>query len=116
MYEFLLSYDDPENAVQDVRSDLYGPIAGLGKKLNHNYGHRFVLTNGERETMVIDEQGERLIPPARAVAVNPIGCGDAVTAGVAAGLNRGMPLYDAAKLGMEWAALNLGLKEPGTIR
>ena len=116
MYEFLLSYDDPDNAVQDIRSDQYGHIAGLGRKLNEKHGHRFVLTNGERETMVIDGQGDRLIKPAKAVPVNPIGCGDAVTAGVAAGLNHGMTLFDAAKLGMEWAVLNLGRKEPGTIR
>ena len=116
MYEFLLSYDSEGEARQDVDEEEYERIAELGRRLNREYGHRFVLTNGERDTLVIDGKGVESIPPVKADVVNPIGCGDSVTAGVAAGLNRGLSLGDSARLGMEWAALNLARKEPGTTR
>jgi len=42
----------------------------------------------------------RLTPPPVADPQNPIGCGDALTAGLAWGLSRGLPVIDAIRLGM----------------
>ena len=47
-----------------------------------------------------------LSPPAVAPIVNPIGCGDCLAAGVAAGLARGETLVDAVRLGIAAAADN----------
>ncbi|MBN2627885.1 MAG: hypothetical protein JXA95_14555 [Spirochaetales bacterium] len=116
MYEFLLSYDIPLEAVQDVGEDYYGPVGEWGKKLFREYGHRFVLTNGERDTLVIDGEKTERLTPVKKEPVNPIGCGDAVTAGVASGMTAGLSLTESASRGMEWAALNLVQKAPGTVR
>jgi len=115
MYEFLLSYEVPREPVQDVGEDFYEPIAEWGRELSRRYGHRFVLTNGERDTLVIDGDRADRLTPRRARPVNPIGCGDAVTAGVVSGLVGGLSLAEAASRGMEWAALNLVRKAPGTV-
>lgn len=49
----------------------------------------------------------RAIPPRVADAVNPIGCGDCLAAGLAAGLAEGRSLLEALPLGMAAAAENL---------
>jgi tagatose 6-phosphate kinase len=116
MYEFLLSYEIPLEAVQNVGEEYYGPVGEWGKKLFREYGHRFVLTNGGRDTLVIDGEKTERLTPVRNEPVNPIGCGDAVTGGVVSGLTAGLSLTESAARGMEWAALNLVQKAPGTVR
>lgn len=46
----------------------------------------------------------RLIPPAVGDPQNPIGCGDALTSGMAWGLSRGLPMTEAIRLGMAAAS------------
>lgn len=117
MYEFLISYMPEKEWSQEVGEELYPVVTEKGREINALYGHRFVLTNGGDDTLIIDRGGRASrLTPQRLKPVNPIGCGDAVTAGTAAGLNRGLSLKESVKLGMEWAALNLVRAAPGTLR
>jgi 1-phosphofructokinase family hexose kinase len=66
-----------------------------------------VVTDGARDAIVIgDGEAWRLTPP-RVAAVNPVGCGDAMTGAIAQGLDDGLEPIDAVRLGMAAAANNL---------
>jgi fructose-1-phosphate kinase PfkB-like protein len=80
------------------------------------WGCRLVLTNGARPVMYVEDGAIRMIEPVRVEPVNAIGSGDAVTAGIAAGVNRGLPLREAVALGLDCARRNVALEKPGTIR
>ncbi|MEE8440433.1 MAG: PfkB family carbohydrate kinase, partial [Spirochaetia bacterium] len=75
-----------------------------------------VLTNGSRPVLFVTDGIVATIQPEPVTPVNAIGSGDAVTAGLAAGLHRGMSLEGAVHLGMDCAAKNVQLEKPGTIR
>ncbi len=78
-------------------------------------GCRVVLTNGAKPVMYVEEGRIETIAPAHVEPVNAIGSGDAVTAGLAAGLRRGLPLREAIELGLDCARRNVTLEKPGTI-
>ncbi len=78
-------------------------------------GCRVVLTNGAKPVMYVEDGRIETIAPARVKPVNVIGSGDAVTAGLAAGLRRGLPLREAIELGLDCARRNVVLEKPGTI-
>jgi fructose-1-phosphate kinase PfkB-like protein len=115
MYEFLISYFPEKEWNQDVTEDYYSRVIEKGRELSLKFGHKFVLTNGERDTLIIE--GDRIdrLTPKKGNPLNPIGCGDAVTAGTAAGLLNGLSLKDSVEKGMTWAAVNLEKLAPGTI-
>jgi 1-phosphofructokinase/tagatose 6-phosphate kinase len=75
-----------------------------------------VLTNGGNPVVFATDNGVESIAPRPVTPVNAIGCGDAVTAGLAAGLHRGQSLRDAVLLGMDCAWRNVQSEKPGTIR
>jgi len=58
----------------------------------------------------------KTIQPEPLTPVNTVGSGDAATAGLAAGLHRGLSLEGAVRLAMECAASNALLEKPGSIR
>jgi tagatose 6-phosphate kinase len=67
-----------------------------------------VVTQGKAAVWVVEGNNAwELTPPEAPLVVNPIGCGDCLAAGLAAGLQRGLPLLDAVRLGMAAAADNL---------
>ncbi len=67
-----------------------------------------VVTQGKDAVWVVEAHDAwELTPPLVSPVVNPIGCGDCLAAGLAAGLQRGLPLLDAVRLGMAAAADNL---------
>lgn len=78
-------------------------------------GCRVVLTNGSKPAMYVEDGRIETITPTRVEPVNAIGSGDAVTAGLAAGLRRGLPLREAIELGLDCARRNVTLEKPGTI-
>lgn len=78
-------------------------------------GCQVVLTNGSRPVMYVEDGRVETIAPAHVTPVNAIGSGDAVTAGLAAGLRRGLPLREAIRLGLDCARRNVQLEKPGTI-
>lgn len=72
-------------------------------------GARAVLvTHGAEDVWLAEgERFWRLTPPPIAAVVNPIGSGDCLAAGAAWGLARGLPLLEAARLGVAAAADNV---------
>ena len=74
--------------------------------LNARGAEWVIVTNGPREVFALNK-GERhwFMPPPIKV-VNPIGCGDCLTAGLAAALQRGSTMSDAIQAGITAAAQN----------
>jgi len=67
-----------------------------------------VVTHGKAAIWVMEGASVwELTPPEVAPVVNPIGCGDCLAAGIAAGLARGESLIDAVRLGIAMASDNL---------
>lgn len=64
-----------------------------------------VVSRGVDGLSVIDADGRTDLPAYPTEVVDTTGCGDAVSAGVIAGLVRGWPLIDAARLGLAAASL-----------
>ncbi|MFP4115017.1 MAG: 1-phosphofructokinase family hexose kinase [Spirochaetales bacterium] len=74
-----------------------------------------VITNGSQPVMWCDGTRVRTIAPASVEPVNTIGSGDAMTAGIAAGLRRGAPIREAIELGLDCARRNVVNEKPGTL-
>ena len=74
----------------------------------HDRGTEWVvITDGSRPALVLGPEGRGRIQPLTVDrVVNPIGCGDCLAAGFAAGLARGLPPNDAMRLGVAAAAEN----------
>jgi len=74
----------------------------------HDRGAEWVLiTDGSRPALVLGPEGRGRIQPLPVDrVVNPIGCGDCLAAGFAAGLARGLPPSDAMRLGVAAASEN----------
>ena len=69
-------------------------------------GCRFIISRGADSTLAAKEGKIIEIPSNTVKAVNPIGCGDAMTAGLAAGILEGLDLQEAVKKGRDYAARN----------
>ena len=65
-----------------------------------------ILTLGERGALFAAGDRRWSAAPPRVEAINPIGSGDAMTAGLMAGLVRGLPPVECFRLGMAAAAAN----------
>ncbi len=75
-----------------------------------------VVTNGPGVVLVMEgTKTWRLTPPRLSRVVNPIGCGDCLTAGIAVGLSRGDSLVSAVRLGIAAAADNAGQLLPARL-
>lgn len=70
--------------------------------------HGVVVTHGKDAVWVLDTVSAwELTPPKVAPAINPIGCGDCLAAGIAAALARDDSLIDAVRLGVAMASDNV---------
>jgi 1-phosphofructokinase family hexose kinase len=70
-------------------------------------GVRWVLvTHGRHPTRLSNGRSLWSIPVPMVKTVNPIGSGDSVAAGIAVGLARGLPMPEAAKLGVACGSAN----------
>lgn len=67
---------------------------------------RVLITAGAQPASLWDGQLYRITPPTLDEVVNPIGCGDCLTAGIAVGLARQMTSLESVALGMAAAADN----------
>lgn len=63
-----------------------------------------VVSSGPGPLLVLGPSGLCRITPPTAVAVNPIGCGDSLTAAIAARIHAGCGTLDAIQFGVEYAA------------
>lgn len=116
MYEFITAFmPEADLSGQNVGDGWYVPVTERGMEIWRERGSKFVLSNGGRDTLVIDGEKISRVTPERVKTVNPIGSGDAFTGGLTAGLIEGLALHNAAKKGMECAKRNLGLLKTGTI-
>lgn len=117
IYEFIQAFlpeADLEN--QNVGDSWYSPVAERGTEIYKKKGTKFVLSNGSRDTLIIDGAATSTISPEKPEnVINPIGSGDAFTGGLTAGLVEKLSLRDAAAKGMECAKRNLELLKTGTI-
>ncbi|MDC7239591.1 MAG: PfkB family carbohydrate kinase [Spirochaetales bacterium] len=79
------------------------------------YKSRFIISRGSESTLAAD-YGELFEVPSRMVEpLNAIGCGDAMTAGLAQGICEGLTLKDAVIRGRDYAAANVQSIHPGWI-
>jgi len=79
------------------------------------YGTVFVISRGPGSTLAAEKGTVIEIPSIRVPAVNPIGCGDSMTAGLAQGILYGDDLERAVTRGRDYAALNVQSIHPGMI-
>ena len=100
-----------ETPVPQMPEELSRSMIGLAAG-----GVEVVLTNGSQPVLYVNAGKVEQLSPARVEPVNPVGSGDAVTAGIAAGLRRGLPTREAIELGLDCARRNVLLEKPGTIR
>ena len=107
-----------EELARTVGRDLADDAALLAamRSLNEAGAQWVVVTSGKDAVWVTSAaETLRLLPPAVANVVNPIGCGDALAAGLAVAIERGDTVTDAVRHGMAAAADRLRLLLPGRL-
>jgi tagatose 6-phosphate kinase len=86
------------------------------RSLNDAGAQWVVVTSGREAVWVTATDATyRLVPPAVREVVNPIGCGDALAAGLAVAIARGERVVDAVRYGMAAAADRLRSLLPGRL-
>lgn len=83
--------------------------------LNARGAEWVVVTNGSREVFALHNGERHRFTPPSVTAVNPIGCGDCFTAGLAAALQLGSAMPDAIRQGIAAAAQNAEQLLPARI-
>lgn len=84
---------------QPIRGD--EELLSAMRELNVRGAQWVVVTSGKQSVLVTSADATyRLTPPTVPDAINPIGCGDALTAGLAWGISRGLAPIDAIRTGM----------------
>ena len=76
----------------------------------------FVITDDARNASARHERETIQLRPPRVDAINTIGSGDAMLAGIACGLLRRQPVRDAVRLGIACGAANAMTATPGFVR
>ena len=100
---------------QEDSSDIRGKIQRKLEQLHTQYGTAILLTRGAYAVWLQDDTGFSEIPIEQVKAVNTIGCGDAVTAGIAYSLTNGDSFYEAVKIGLACGVANARNLRPGSI-
>ena len=100
--EFLQTFDE---------KDL---MEGL-RRQSLKYNSRMVVSRGADSTIGADRGTLFEVPSQPVTPLNAIGCGDAMTAGLAHGISDGLSLKDAVARGRDYAAANVQSIHPGWI-
>ena len=105
-------------AATHVKADGRSSVLRALRKLMRNGPRWAVISDGAKTVHVSESPGERVasFKPPRVKAKNAIGSGDAMMAGIAVGLSRGMAMLDAVRLGVACGAANAMTAEPGYVR
>ncbi len=113
--EFIATYEPELMGSKPTDPDAIAKVEARIARLSAETGCTFVLTRGPHAALIA-EQGEawHQAPEQREV-VNPIGSGDAFTAGLATALSQKKPLRDAVTEGHRCGLLNAQQLAPGTI-
>ena len=85
---------------QDGSSELKDTVTTIMEQVYGTYGISTVLTRGSHSVWLFDSEGFCELPVEKVEAVNTIGCGDAVTGGMAHALSQGATLRQAVGLGL----------------
>ncbi len=93
-------------------SDLREGLVDISLK----YNSVFIISRGSRSILVAENGKIMEIPCKMVNAINPIGSGDAMTAGLAQGIISGLSLKEAVQKGGDYGALNAMNIHPGSIK
>jgi fructose-1-phosphate kinase PfkB-like protein len=83
-----------------------------GREIINRYGACPIISLGEEGGLAVLRDRAYRIPPLKVNVVSPAGAGDAVLAGLAASVYRGLPIEEGLRLG--FAAATAVLLQPGT--
>lgn len=83
-----------------------GEMISAMRELNARGAEWVLISNGRGPLLLTSTSEQFRFHPLAVDVVNPIGCGDCLAAGIAYGLDQGMKLPDAIKLGVAAAAEN----------
>jgi 1-phosphofructokinase family hexose kinase len=90
-------------------------IVEAGQEIERSTGARVLITLGAEGAVLVTADGRWRLAPPDVERVSSIGAGDSLTAGLVAGMVRGLPLLDAARIGIAAAAADVTTLLPGTI-
>lgn len=91
-------------------------ILAAARTVQRAGARRTWISIGERGSLLLDVDGAAWIISLEAPSVvSAVGCGDAMVGGLAVGLTRGLPLLDAARLGVAAAVDKLSRADPGLV-
>jgi len=95
--------------------DTEGALREAARMLIRRGARWILVTQGEKDAWLLNETlSWRFMPPAVKV-LNPVGSGDATTAGIAAGLIRGQSVPDAVQLGIACGSASTTTLTPGDL-
>lgn len=91
-----------------VRRELWNDddLLAAMRELNGQGAEWVIVTDGCRPVWMTSAEETIRVPPATVDAVNPIGCGDCLAAGIAWGIAQGRPAAEWLRLGIAAAAEN----------
>lgn len=90
-------------------------VSQAAQQIHRMTGAGVLITVGDRGALLFTAEGARQLVPPQVERVNTIGAGDSLTAGLAAGMLRNLPLLEAARLGIAAAAADVTTLLPGTV-
>lgn len=90
-------------------------IGQAAEEVRRTTGGNVLITLGPNGALVATAQGRWHIAAPQVKRVNTIGAGDSLTAGLAVGMRRGLPVLDAVRLGVAAAAADVTTVLPGTV-
>ena len=90
-------------------------VMNAAEEVRRTSGGSVLVTLGNQGALMVTADGNWHLVPPEVERVNTIGAGDSLTAGLAAGVLQGLPLVDAARLGIAAAAADVTTLLPGTV-
>jgi len=99
----------------DENSAMKDEVTKKMKELNEKYHCNIIITRGKYPIWMYSEEGFYEIPTQKVKVVNTIGCGDALTAGIAYHLDKGETLKEAVQKAVAYSSFNASLLAPGSV-
>lgn len=109
-----LNVHELENTLGRTCADTRAILAGARELLERG-AQNVLVTHGPKGGWLVGEEGAWHFQPPRLKAVNPIGSGDAVTAGICRGLDQRRALPEAVRLGIACGSANALTRTAGQV-
>jgi tagatose 6-phosphate kinase len=109
-----LNVQEMENTLRHRCAEPRAILAGARELLARGARH-VVVTDGPKGAWLVGPEGAWHCRPPRVAAVNPVGSGDAMTAGICRGLDQRRPLPEAVRLGLACGAANALTRAAGDV-